>query len=290
MPAVRNDSRRERMALGLTSVAVLIVVYAIIAAAIGRPDFVPAPRTIAATAVALVRGAPAASGSGHGGHHHGIDHVGNLVGQGITLQGALAASTARVLFGLVVGGALGILVGVAMGWSRAVGEYLHPLYVLVRAVPPVALITYVMLWLGHGEAHRLLPIAYAVFVTVVIPAWHGTRDVAGVWIRAGQALGAPPTLLISRVLLPAITPSVLVGLRYALLMGWMTTVGVEMLMAEDGLGHVIVGGGLWASRTAIAADPAVVIVAVATVAAGGGLTDAAMRLATRRLTAWSASA
>jgi ABC-type nitrate/sulfonate/bicarbonate transport system permease component len=278
---------RERLALGAASVIAMAVLYAIVAAAVARPDLVPTPGALAETAAALVLGAPAAEHGGHGSHDHGTGHVGQLVGEGVTLQTALLASAARVLFGFAVGGVLGLLLGVVMGWNRAVGEYLHPLYVLVRAVPPVALITYVMLWLGHGEAHRLLPIAYAVLVTVVIPAWHGTRDVAGVWIRAARALGAPPALLIRRVLVPAITPAVLSGLRYALLIAWMTTVAVEMLMGEDGLGHVIVGGGLWASRTAVAAEPAVVMLAVATVAAGGALTDAAMRLATRRLVAWT---
>lgn len=281
-------ARRERLALGLASVVALALAYAVVAQAVARPELVPTPRTLGETAWALVRGLPDGDHAGHGSHQeHRIDHVGQLVGKGVTLQGALLASTARVLFGVGVGGVLGIVVGVAMGWSRAVGEYLHPIYVLVRAVPPVALITYVMLWLGHGEAHRLLPVAYAVLVVVVIPAWQGTRDVAGVWIRAAQALGAPRALLLRRVLLPAITPSALSGLRYGLLIAWMTTVAVEMLMGEDGLGQVIVGGGLWASRTEIAADPAVVMVAVATVAAGGVLTDTAMRLATRRLVGWT---
>jgi ABC-type nitrate/sulfonate/bicarbonate transport system permease component len=283
-------SRIERLVLGLVSVVVMVVAYAVLAEWIARPDLVPAPGTLVETAAALVRGVPEGRHGGHGSHHHGVDHVGNLVGQGVTLQSALLASTVRVLFGMGVGGVLGIVLGVAMGWSRTVGEYLHPIYVLVRAVPPVALITYVMLWLGHGEAHRLLPITYAVAVTIVIPAWQGTRDVAGVWIRAARALGAPPALLVRRVLIPAITPSVLSGLRYALLIAWMTTIGVEMLMGEDGLGHVIVGGGLWASRTAIAADPAVVIVTVATIAAGGALTDVAMRLTTRRLVSWTEAA
>lgn len=272
----------ERLGLGVASVVAMLVLYAIAAGVVARPDLLPPPRAIGTAAVALVRGAPGGGDAGHG-----IDHVGNLVGQGVTLQGAFLTSAARVLFGVGVGGALGIGLGVAMGWNRAVGEYVHPVYVLVRAVPPVALITYVMLWLGHGEAHRLLPIAYAVLVTVVIPAWHGTRDVAGIWIRAARTLGAPPALLVARVLVPAITPAVLSGLRYALLIAWMTTVGVEMLMGEDGLGHVIVGGGLWASRTEIAADPAVVIVAIAAVAAGGAVMDLAVRLATRGLTAWT---
>jgi ABC-type nitrate/sulfonate/bicarbonate transport system permease component len=243
--------------------------------------------------VALIGGVPASDAgahAGHGGHsshHDTTSHVGQLVSKGVTIQGALLASAARVLFGVVVGGVLGMALGVTMGWNRTAGEFLHPLFVLVRAVPPVALITYVMLWLGHGEAHRLLPIAYAVFVTVVIPVWQGTRDVSGVWIRAARALGSPPGLLVRRVLVPAITPSVMSGLRYGFLIAWMTTVAVEMLMGDDGLGHVVAGGGLWASRTGIAADPAVVMVALVAIATGGAVTDALMRTATRRLTGWT---
>jgi ABC-type nitrate/sulfonate/bicarbonate transport system permease component len=278
--------------LGLASVVTLVVSYAIVSHAVARPDLVPPPRAVGETAVALVRGRPASDAGvhashGHGSHHDTTSHVGQLVSKGVTIQGALLASTARVVFGVVVGGALGIAAGVAMGWSRRVGEFLHPLYVLVRAVPPVALITYVMLWLGHGEAHRLLPIAYAVFVTVVIPVWQGTRDVSGVWIRAARALGSPPGLLVRHVLVPAITPSVMAALRYGFLIAWMTTVAVEMLMGEDGLGHIVAGGGLWASRTGIAADPAVVMVAVVTIAAGGAATDAVMRAVTSRLTGWT---
>lgn len=159
---MKRGARGERLTLGLVSVVAIAVLYTITAGTIARPDLVPTPRTVLETAVALVRGAPAGEHAGHGGHHPSIDHVGQLVDKGVTLQGALLATTARVLFGVSVGGALGIVLGVMMGWNRAVGEYLHPLYVLVRAVPPVALITYVMLWLGHGEAHLLVPVVYAV--------------------------------------------------------------------------------------------------------------------------------
>jgi ABC-type nitrate/sulfonate/bicarbonate transport system permease component len=282
--------RGARLALGVISVLAMVVVYAAVAHVVARPDLVPAPRTLVETAVALAGGAPVTDHAGHGSHHDSTTHVGQLVAAGVTLPGSLLATMARVLFGVAVGGVLGVVLGVAMGWSRTVGDYLHPIYVLIRAVPSVALITYVMLWLGHGEAHRLLPIVYAVAVTIVIPAWHATRDVAGVWLRAARALGASPALVVSRVLAPAITPALLSGFRYALLIAWMTTVGVEMLMGENGLGHVIVGGGLWASRTTIAADPAVVMVAVVTVAAAGAVTDAAMGLATRRLVDWTEAA
>jgi ABC-type nitrate/sulfonate/bicarbonate transport system permease component len=79
---------------------------------------------------------------------------------------------------------------------------------------------------------------------------------------------------------------VLAGLRYAVAIAWMTAVGAEMLMSENGMGNLIVGGGLWASRTQTKADPAVVIVGIVALAAAGWAMDALARAATGRLTRW----
>src|SRR5207245_7651529 len=107
------------------------------------------------------------------------------------------------------------------------------------------LITCVMLWLGHGGARRLSPIAPAVAATMVIPAYHGVRDVLGTYVVAGRWLGARRWLLVRKVLLPAAGPALLAGLRYAVAIAWMPAVGAEMLMSENGMGNLIVGGGLW---------------------------------------------
>jgi NitT/TauT family transport system permease protein/taurine transport system permease protein len=218
---------------------------------------------------------------------HSSDHVATLVRQGVTLQESLAISVARVLFGLAVGAPLGILIGLWMGWSRRADGYLHPIYVLVRSVPPLALITYVMLWLGHGEPHRLIPIVYAVATTMVIPAYHGVRDVASTYVVAARSLGARRGLLLTKVVVPAASPAIFGGLRTAIAIGWMTTIGAEMLMAENGMGNLLVGGGLWSSRFQMRSDPAVIMVGIAAVAAAGWAMDGAARLLIARLTRWT---
>src|SRR5207237_4726857 len=100
----------------------------------------------------------------------------------------------------------------------------HPSSVRVRSVPPLSLITYIMLWLGHSEAHRLIPVVYAVAVTAVIPTYHGVRDVADKYVVAARSLGARGRLLLVKVLLPAAAPAVLGGLRYSIAIAWMTAV------------------------------------------------------------------
>ena len=226
----------------------------------------------------------------HEHHHHQVrssDQVDTLVRQGVTLQDSLLISIGRVLFGLAVGLPLGILTGVLLGWSRRADDYLHPIYVLVRSVPPLALITYVMLWLGHSEAHRLIPIVYAVATTAVIPTYHSVRDVAARYLVAARSLGARGRLLVTKVLLPAASPAVLGGLRYAVAIAWMTAVGAEMLMAENGMGNLLVGGGMWSSRLQTRSDPAVIIAGVITLAAAGWAMDAGARLLAARLTRWA---
>jgi len=275
----------RRSWLWLISLAALLAAYTLVARVVARPDIVPEPRDIADAFRTLVgRGVQLAAPEGH--HHHSSDQVETLLMQGVTLQAALAVSTARVLFGLLVGVPLGLLVGLLMGWSRRADDYLHPVFILVRSVPPLALITYIMLWLGHSEAHRLIPIVYAVAVTAVIPTYHGVRDVAAKYVVAARSLGARGRLLLTRVVLPAAGPAVLGGLRYSLAIAWMTAVGAEMLMAENGMGNLLVGGGMWSSRLQTRSDPAVIIVGIVSLAAAGWAMDAGLRMLTARLTRW----
>jgi NitT/TauT family transport system permease protein len=288
----------ERVLLGLLSVVGLVVFYALASNAyrfldpsafpepiqrLLRPDVLPPPQRLLDAFVDLVSAPPQEAGDAHA---HGSHDAAHPAEGKVTLYGSLLVSTGRVLLGLLVGVPLGVLVGLAMGWSRRVDDWVHPIFVLFRSIPPLALIAYVMLWLGHGEARLLIPIAYAVFTTLVIPTYHGVRDIAAVQVAAARSLGAGNALLFSRVVLPAAAPFVLSGVRYALVIGWMTTVGAEMLMGEEGIGALLASGGLWASRFAIRVDPAVVMVGIAGLSLVAYAMDGAVRMLSHRVTRW----
>jgi sulfonate transport system permease protein len=278
----------RRALLFLASLLALVGAYALVARAVSRPDIVPPVQEIADAFGALLgRGIAPPAADAHHHHHHSSDQVETLQQEGVTLQTALAVTFARVLFGLAVGLPLGILIGVLLGMSRRADDYLHPLYILLRSVPPLALITYIMLWLGHSEAHRLIPIVYAVAVTEVIPTYHGVRDVAAKYMVAARSLGARGGLLLRKVALPAAAPAVLAGMRYSIAIGWMTAVGAEMLMAENGMGNLLVGGGMWSSRLQTRSDPAVIIVGVLALAVAGWAMDAVVTTVGARLTRWA---
>jgi sulfonate transport system permease protein len=278
----------RRAFLFFVSLLALVAGYALVARAVSRPDIVPPVQDVADAFGALLgRGIAPPAADAHAHHHRSSDQVETLQQEGVTLQAALAVTFARVLFGLLVGVPLGILIGLLLGMSRRTDDYLHPLYILLRSVPPLALITYVMLWLGHSEAHRLIPIVYAVAVTAVIPTYHGVRDVAAKYMVAARSLGARGSLLLTRVALPAAAPAVLAGLRYSIAIGWMTAVGAEMLMAENGMGNLLVGGGMWSSRLQTRSDPAVIIVGILALAVAGWAMDAVATSLGARLTRWA---
>jgi sulfonate transport system permease protein len=249
-----------------------------------RPDVLPPAPRVLNTLVELIG---AHADRTHPTTSHAPGHLATLLEEHVTLQGSLLVTALRVVVGLATGVPLGVFLGALMGWSRRLDDYLHPLYVLIRSIPPIALVTYLMLWLGHGEAHLVVPVGYAGFVTMVIPAYHAVRDVPETYLMAARALGARGWLLARGVVLPAASPVVLAGLRYALVVGWMTVVGVEMLMADAGVGRLLVGGGLWSSRLTLAVDPAVVVVGLLGLAAAGYASDAFVRLLARELTHWS---
>src|SRR5712671_319716 len=177
--------KQRSLLLWISSLVALLVAYTVVAGALRRPDILPTtPEILQTFGSLLVRGNPPPAGEMHHEHHQhqmrSSDQVDTLVQQGVTLQDALLVSTARVLFGLLVGLPLGILIGVLLGWSRPADDYLHSVYVLIRSVLP----------LGHSEAHRLIPIVYAVAVTAVIPTYHAVRDVAARYLVAARSLGA----------------------------------------------------------------------------------------------------
>src|SRR5260370_7285410 len=155
----------EQSSLRLVSLAALIVAYTLISSWAQKPDLLPPASSMAEAFAGLLTAGiaqkPAGEEHAHAGHHmHSSEQVETLLQEGVTLQGSLAVSTARVLFGLVVGLPLGILIGLLLGWSRRADDYLHPIYVLFRSIPPLALIPYVMLCLRHRPPHPPTPLLY----------------------------------------------------------------------------------------------------------------------------------
>lgn len=148
-------------------------------------------------------------------------------------------SVLRVLIGVVVGCLIAVPVGFALAWYRVLRQMFDPLISFFRALPPIALIPLVIVYLGIGEDARLSILIYAAFFSSVVVIYEGIAATDEIYVRAARAMGASEWELFTRVVVPLAIPQVLVGVRVALGVCWATLVAAELIAAQRGLGASI---------------------------------------------------
>ncbi|MGP4111489.1 ABC transporter permease [Streptomyces sp. 4N509B] len=148
-------------------------------------------------------------------------------------------SVLRVLIGVAAGSAIALPVGFLLAWYRPLRMMFDPVISFFRALPPIALIPLVIVYLGIGEQARLSILIYAAFFASVVVIYEGIAALDEIYIRAARAMGASQWELFSRVVVPLAIPQVLVGIRVALGVCWATLVAAELIAARRGLGATI---------------------------------------------------
>ncbi|PPF27976.1 nitrate ABC transporter permease [Rathayibacter tritici] len=152
----------------------------------------------------------------------------------------VAISTQRVLIGFALGSALGLLVGAMFGLSRVWEVVLGPTLGAIRAVPSLAWVPLLLLWLGIGEESKITLITigafFPVFTTVATALGHVDRHL----VEAGRAFGLSGVRLFTTVQLPAVIPAVISGLRLALAQSWLFLVASELIASSMGLGFRLI--------------------------------------------------
>jgi ABC-type nitrate/sulfonate/bicarbonate transport system permease component len=148
-------------------------------------------------------------------------------------------SLMRVLIAVGTAAALGIPLGLAMGWFEKFRNVVDPVIEFIRPIPPLAWIPLSILWFGIGDTQIEYIIFLAAFFPVVLNSRAGARDIDTYLVRAGLSLGATPRDLFFTVILPGALPNIFTGLRIALGIGWMALVAGELVAAPSGLGYLI---------------------------------------------------
>ncbi|RZJ62512.1 ABC transporter permease [Acidovorax sp. Leaf78] len=195
------------------------------------------------------------------------------------LAGHVLVSTARVLAGFVLGAGLAIALGVWVGLSRRAEAVLDPSFQALRAIPSLAWVPLLLLWLGIDEGAKLALIAIGAFFPVYMGVASGLRDVDRKLVEVAEMAGLGPIALARRVLLPAALPAVWTGLRNGLSLAWMFMVAAELIAATRGLGYLLTDG-----RETGRAD--IVLAAIVLLALMGKLTDSGMQALENRWLAW----
>lgn len=191
----------------------------------------------------------------------------------------LGASSARVLCGFLIGASLGIVIGAAVGLNRRTESILDPTFQALRAIPGLAWVPLLLLWLGIDELPKVTMIAIGAFFPVYLGLTAGIRDVDRKLVEVGEMVGLSSTAMVRRIFLPAALPSLFTGLRSSLSLAWMFLVAAELIAATKGLGYLLTDGRE-TSR------PDIVIAAILLLAILGKLSDSALRLLEEHSLAW----
>ena len=165
--------------------------------------------------------------------------VGELWRRGLLLP-YLRDSLVRVAVGYAAAVALGVPLGLWVGWSRNLATAINPLVELLRPISPIAWIPVAIVFFGIGNLAPIFLVFLGAFFPIVVTTQNGVGAVPPMYLRAARNFGLSPAQLLRRVLLPAALPQILSGLRIALGIAWLVVVAAEMIAVDSGLGYLII--------------------------------------------------
>lgn len=215
-----DRSRRERrrpwmIALGFVAPIVLLAVWWVVSAIPLIPAYrFPSPQAVFLAALDL-------------------DRLGLLVPYiGISVQ--------RVLLGFAIGAVAGLIIGSIVGLSRVASALFAPTIGAFRAVPSLAWVPLLVLYLGINEDSKVVLIAIGALFPVYTTVAGALKHVDPHLVELGHAYGLGRLQLFRQVQLPAVIPSVVSGLRLALAQSWLFLVAAELIASSMGLGFLLV--------------------------------------------------
>ena len=188
-------------------------------------------------------------------------------------------SVRLVLLGFAAATLVGVPLGLAMGASRAFEAFVNPAFLLIRPIPPLAWIPLAIVWLGLGDAAKVLIIWFAAFVPAVINSYTAIRNVDRTLVAAAQVHGASSWRIVWDVLIPGAMPMIFTGLRLSIQAAWTTLVAAELVGAWFGLGKVL-------STAYRDIYPAMIAVGMITVAILGAVTTKVLAIVEGRVIRW----
>lgn len=242
--AFRSDTV-QRGAIFALSLLCALLVWTFLAWWVGKPAFLPSPVKTFEGAVELIRNGE--------------------------LQTDIAASFMRIIVGFTIGTLLGIPLGLMMGMSPFLRTFMDPYVEFFRFIPPIAFVTLAVIWFGLGETSKIVLIVYTTVFMVAINTMIGVLGVEPDKRFAALCLGASRPQVFFHVIIPAVIPNIVTGMKIAMGNSFMTVVSAEMVAARSGIGFLIFNSRLFLLTEWI-------FVGIITLGIMGFLTDRALRV------------
>jgi NitT/TauT family transport system permease protein len=148
-------------------------------------------------------------------------------------------SLKRIFVGMTAATFLGVVVGIVIGLYGSIQYLTYTPFQFIRMTSPLAWMPIAIILLGIGDRPIYFLIAVAAVWPVIINTYSGVRRVSRIWIEVIKTLGGNDWLILTKVIVPAVIPHVMTGLKVAVGISWIILVPAEMLGVSSGLGYFI---------------------------------------------------
>ena len=165
--------------------------------------------------------------------------IGELIANNSLVIG-IGTTLWRLAAGFAISIAVGGMVGLAMVKFQGFGKTMSSFAVGLLTFPSIAWVPFAILLIGFNNFGILFVVVMASVFSVMISTYSAVRNVPPIYIRASKNMGAHGFSLFRHVMIPAATPSLIMGIRQAWSFAWHALIGAEMLITTlYGLGHVL---------------------------------------------------
>jgi len=155
----------------------------------------------------------------------------------------LAVSLRRDLLGFVIGTGVGAVIGLLLGLSPIADRIVTPWFNGLKQIALLAWIPLIAIWFGFDEAAKVVFIALAAAIPVILNIMEGVRSTSARHVEVGDVFRFSRWQAIRLIYLPSALPSILTGIHLALIYAWLATIGAEYFMAAGpGIGGLIIAG------------------------------------------------
>lgn len=205
----------------------------------------------------------------------------NLASSGELLHHVITSST-RALIGLLIGGTIGLVLGLLNGVFPLAEKLLDSSVQMLRNIPHLAMIPLVIVWFGIGEPAKIFLVAIGVMFPIYLNTFHGIHTIDKGLLEMGKVYGLKPVEQFWQIILPGALPSILVGLRYALGIMWLTLIVAETIASDSGIGYMAMN-----AREFLQTD--VIVFSILIYAGLGKLADSTAKVLEEKLLQWHPS-
>lgn len=213
-------ARLRQQALPLATVIVVVLAWEALVQLRGiAPIYLPAPSSIAV-------------------------YLGRMTADG-SLFYHLGVTVLRILVGFLIAAVAGVAAGVFMGMSSTLARIADPWIAALYPLPKISLIPLLIIWLGTGEAYKIVISAVTAFFPIVISTYAGIRQADPGLLKAAEDLGANRRQVQTKVVIPSAIPSIFAGFRLGMGVAIILVVAAEMIggSGRSGLGYVLINAG-----------------------------------------------